>query len=43
MSELLSGPPTGNITGRTSLAREFLAYNCAELSVQAVVIRSATC
>jgi hypothetical protein len=42
MSELLSKPSTGNTTGKTPLAREFLAYNCAELSVQAVVICNAT-
>jgi hypothetical protein len=31
MSELLSGPSTG----KPPLAREFLAYSCAELSVPA--------
>ena len=42
MSELLSRPSTGNITRKTPLARELLAYNCAKLSVLAVVIRNAT-
>jgi hypothetical protein len=40
MSELLSGPATGKITGKTALARQFLAYSWAELSVRAVVNRN---